>query len=57
MSGHTSDYREIGGLHRGHLGIIQKLQKRQFLVVGNGGDYYAITKVPDLAKEGGKSAE
>jgi DNA helicase HerA-like ATPase len=43
--------REIGGLKRGHLGVIQSLQKRQFLVVGDGGDYTAITKVPDLSKE------
>lgn len=42
--------REIGGLKRGHLGVIQQLQKREFLVVGNGGDYQAITKIPDLAK-------
>lgn len=41
--------REIGGLKRQHLGIIQRLQKREFLVVGDGGDYTAITKVPDLA--------
>jgi hypothetical protein len=40
--------REIGGLKRGHLGIIQKLQKREFLVVGDSGDYTAITKLPDL---------
>lgn len=43
--------REIGGLQRGHLGIIQRLQKREFLVVGDGGDYTAITKVPDLRKQ------
>lgn len=43
--------REIGGLRRGHLGVIQRLQKRQFLVVGDGGDYSAITRVPDLARE------
>lgn len=42
--------REIGGLRRTHLPVIQKLQKRQFLVVGDGGDYTAITKVPDLAR-------
>lgn len=42
--------REIGGLKRGHLGIIQKLQKREFLVVGDSGDYQVITKVPDLSK-------
>lgn len=42
--------REIGGLKRQHLGIIQQLQRREFLVVGDGGDYTAITKVPDLAK-------
>lgn len=42
--------REIGGLKRGHLGIIQRLQKREFLVVGDSGDYTAITKVPDLSK-------
>lgn len=40
--------REIGGLKRGHLGIIQRLQKREFLVVGDSGDYLAITRVPDL---------
>ena len=42
--------REIGGLRRGHLGVIARLQKREFLVVGNGGDYTAITKIPDLTK-------
>lgn len=42
--------REIGGLRREHLGIIQRLQKRQFLVVADGGDYTAITQVPDLAR-------
>lgn len=42
--------REIGGLKRGHLGVIQRLQKREFLVVGDGGDYTAITKIPDLQK-------
>lgn len=42
--------REIGGLRRQHLGIIQRLQKRQFLVVGDGGDYTAITRVPDITK-------
>jgi hypothetical protein len=42
--------REIGGLKRQHLGIIQNLQRREFLVIGNGGDYTAITKVPDLAR-------
>lgn len=40
--------REIGGLRREHLGVIQRLQRREFLVVGDGGDYTAITKVPDL---------
>jgi DNA helicase HerA-like ATPase len=44
--------REIGGLRREHLGIIQKLQRREFLVIGDGGDYTAITKIPDLAKQG-----
>lgn len=43
--------REIGGLRRQHLGIIQRLQRREFLVVGDGGDYTAITKVPDLARK------
>lgn len=43
--------REIGGLRRQHLGIIQRLQKREFLVVGDGGDYTAITKIPDLARK------
>ncbi len=43
--------REIGGLRRGHLSVIQKLQKREFLVVGDSGDYTAITKVPDLSKK------
>lgn len=43
--------REIGGLRRGHLGVIQRLQKREFLVIGDSGDYLAITKVPDLAKK------
>lgn len=42
--------REIGGLRRSHLPVIQRLQKREFLVVGDGGDYTAITKVPDLQK-------
>lgn len=42
--------REIGGLRREHLGVIQRLQKREFLVVGDGGDYIAITRVPDLVK-------
>lgn len=42
--------REIGGLKRGHLGVIQRLQKREFLVVGDGGDYTAITKIPDLSR-------
>ena len=44
--------REIGGLRREHLGVIQQLQRREFLIVGDGGDYTAITKVPDLAKKG-----
>lgn len=43
--------REIGGLRREHLGVIQRLQKREFLVVGDGGDYTAITKIPDLTKK------
>jgi len=43
--------REIGGLRREHLGIIQRLQKREFLVVCEGGDYLAITKVPDLQRK------
>lgn len=43
--------REIGGLRRNHLGVIQRLQKREFLVVGDGGDYTAITRVPDLSKQ------
>ena len=42
--------REIGGLRKEHLGVIQRLQKREFLVVGEGGDYLAITKVPNLQK-------
>lgn len=42
--------REIGGLRRQHLGIIQRLQKREFLVVGDGGDYTAITRIPNLAR-------
>lgn len=42
--------REIGGLKRGHLGIIQRLQKREFLVVGDSGDYTAITRLPDFSK-------
>lgn len=42
--------REIGGLKRGHLGLIQNLQKREFLVIGDGGDYTAVTRVPDLAR-------
>lgn len=45
--------REIGGLKRGHLPIIARLQKRQFLVVADGGDYQCITSVPDLAKKYG----
>lgn len=44
--------REIGGLRREHLPIIQKLQRREFLVVGDGGDYTAITKVPSKANGG-----
>lgn len=43
--------REIGGLKRGHLGIIQRLQKREFLVVCDSGDYTVITKVPDLVRK------
>lgn len=43
--------REIGGLKRGHLSVIQRLQKREFLVVGNGGDYIAVTKLPDMLKK------
>ena len=42
--------REIGGLRREHLGIIQRLQRREFLVIGDGGDYTAITKVPEFHK-------
>lgn len=42
--------REIGGLKRTHLPVIANLQKREFLVVGDGGDYTAITKIPDLTK-------
>lgn len=42
--------REIGGLKRQHLPIIQNLQRREFLVIGDGGDYTAITRVPDLSK-------
>lgn len=42
--------REIGGLRRSHLPIIARLKKREFLVVGDGGDYAAITKVPDLSQ-------
>lgn len=38
--------REIGGLKRQHLPVIQRLKKRQFLVIGDSGDYTAITKVP-----------
>lgn len=40
--------REIGGLKREHLGVIQRLQRRQFLVIGDGGDYQAITQVPSM---------
>lgn len=47
--------REIGGLRRDHLGVIQRLQKREFLVVGNGGDYTAITRIPDLTKRKAQS--
>jgi DNA helicase HerA-like ATPase len=43
--------REIGGLRRSHLPLIAALEKREFLVVGDGGDYTAITKVPDLATQ------
>jgi len=43
--------REIGGLRRAHLGVIQQLKRREFLVVGDGGDYTAITTVPDLSKQ------
>ena len=46
--------REIGGLRRDHLGVIQRLQKREFLVVGDGGDYLAITRIPDLSKQPAK---
>lgn len=42
--------REIGGLRRQHLPIIARLQRREFLVVGDGGDYTAITKVPEWQK-------
>ena len=47
--------REIGGLRRAHLPVIAKLQRREFLVVGDGGDYTAITKVPDITKPKGNS--
>jgi len=40
--------REIGGLKRAHLPAIQNLKKREFLVIGDGGDYTAITKLPNL---------
>ena len=43
--------REIGGLRRSHLPVIASLEKREFLVVGDGGDYTAITKVPDLIRQ------
>lgn len=43
--------REIGGLRREHLPIIERLQRREFLLVGDGGDYTAITKVPDLENQ------
>ena len=43
--------REIGGLKRDHLPVIQRLQKREFLVVGDSGGYTAITRVPDLSKK------
>lgn len=43
--------REIGGLRREHLPVIARLQKREFLVVCDGGDYTAITKIPDLARK------
>lgn len=48
--------REIGGLKRGHLGTIMQLQKREFLVVGDSGDYTAITKVPDLSQSQRKAS-
>lgn len=35
--------REIGGLSRAHLPVIQNLKKRQFLLVAEGGDFMAIT--------------
>jgi hypothetical protein len=38
--------REIGGLKRAHLPAIQGLHKREFLVIGDGGDYTAITRIP-----------
>lgn len=43
--------REIGGLRREHLPVITRLQKREFLVVGDSGDYTAITKMPDLQRK------
>lgn len=43
--------REIGGLKRGHLSVIQRLKRRQFLVIGDGGDYLAITQLPNLERE------
>lgn len=43
--------REVGGLRKEHLPVIANLQRREFLVVGDGGDYQAITTVPDLHKK------
>lgn len=40
--------REIGGLRRNHLPVIARLKRREFLVISEGGDYAAITKVPDV---------
>lgn len=45
--------REIGGLKRQHLRYIANLKKREFLVIADGGDYTAITRIPASVKLGG----
>lgn len=41
--------REIGGLQRAHLPVIQGLRKREFLLCADGGDLLAITGAPNRA--------
>lgn len=38
--------REIGGLKRQHLPYISNLKKREFMVIADGGEYTAITRIP-----------